>query len=213
MENKMKISGNELTDIINKCGEENHVQPFGCDVEWLGYTIHIKRFLNFKDMMGFVNGVTSGCFAKSDNSYLPEARDFFFRCYIVESYTNVELPDTLEERNQLIYGSNIVDVILQYIDISQFNAIIDAIDKKVSALVDMKVKQINDEAEFVYQQINNLYTRLSDVFSGIDKGTIQSVVKALSELDIDEKKLVDAVISANNPERPEKSSLKAVKKS
>lgn len=42
MENKMKISGDELTDVINKCGDLNHVQPFGCDVEWLGYTIHIN---------------------------------------------------------------------------------------------------------------------------------------------------------------------------
>lgn len=211
MENKMKISGNELTDVINKCGDLNHVQPFGCDVEWLGYTIHVKRFLDFMDMMGFVNGVAAGCFAKSDNSYMPEARDFFFRCHIVEYYTNIELPDNLEEKNQLVYGTNIIEVILRNVDMGQFQAIIDSIDKKVANLVDINVKQINDEAEFIYNQIKELYEKLTEVFSGIDKETMTSIAQAVIGTTFDEKKLIDAVIAARAEGTADGADLKVVK--
>lgn len=211
MENKMKISGNELTDVINKCGELNHVQPFGCDIEWLGYTIHVKRFLDFMEMMGFVNGVTAGCFAKSDNSYMPEARDFFFRCHIVEYYTNIELPDNLEEKNQLVYGTNIIETVLRNVDMGQFQAIIDAIDKKVTNLVDINVKQIIDEAELVYGQINELYEKLTEVFSGIDKETMTSIAQAVIGTTFDEKKLIDAVIAARAEDTAGGAELKVVK--
>lgn len=211
MENKMKISGNELTDVINKCGELNHVQPFGCDIEWLGYTIHVKRFLDFMEMMGFVNGVTAGCFAKSDNSYMPEARDFFFRCHIVEYYTNIELPDNLEEKNQLVYGTNIIETVLRNVDMGQFQAIIDAIDKKVTNIVDINVKQINDEAEFIYSQIKELYEKLTEVFSGIDKETMTSIAHAVIGTTFDEKKLIDAVIAARAEETADGADLKVVK--
>ena len=211
MENKMKISGNELTDVINKCGELNHAQPFGCDIEWLGYTIHVKRFLDFMEMMGFVNGVTAGCFAKSDNSYMPEARDFFFRCHIVEYYTNIELPDNLEEKNQLVYGTNIIETVLRNVDMGQFQAIIDAIDKKVTNIVDINVKQINDEAEFIYSQIKELYEKLTEVFSGIDKETMTSIAHAVIGTTFDEKKLIDAVIAARAGDTSGGAELKVVK--
>ncbi len=211
MENKMKISGNELTDVINKCGDLNHVQPFGCDVEWLGYTIHIKRFLDFMDMMGFVNGVTAGCFAKSDNSYMPEARDFFFRCHIVEYYTNIELPDNLEEKNQLVYGTNIIEVVLRNVDMGQFQAIIDSIDKKVANLVDINVKQINDEVEFIYEQVSALYAQLTEAFDGIDKETIASIANAVVGTTFDEKKLIDAVNAAKAETTTNGAGLEVVK--
>lgn len=211
MENKMKITGDELTEIIKKSGEATCVQPFGCDVDWMGCSIHVKRFLEFQEMMGFVNGVTSGCFAKSDNSYMPEARDFFFRCHIVEYYTNIELPDDLEEENQLLYGTNIIETILRNVDMGQFQAIMDAIDKKVTNLVDINVKQINDEAELIYEQISGLYTMLTEVFSGIDKETITSIAKAVAGTTLDEKKLIDAVIAARADGTDNDAGLKVVK--
>lgn len=211
MENKMKITGDELTEIIKKSGEATCVQPFGCDIDWMGCSIHVKRFLEFQEMMGFVNGVTSGCFAKSDNSYMPEARDFFFRCHIVEYYTNIELPDDLEEKNQLLYGTNIIETILRNVDMGQFQAIMDAIDKKVTNLVDINVKQINDEAELIYEQISGLYTMLTEVFSGIDKETITSIAKAVAGTTLDEKKLIDAVIAARADGTDNDAGLKVVK--
>lgn len=211
MENKIVISGSELDSVIAKCAEANQIQPFGCEVEWLGYTICVKRFLDFSDMMGFVNGVVAGCFAKSDNSYLPEARDLFFRCNIVAYYTNVELPDDLEEKNRLVYGTNIIETVLRNVDIGQFQAIMDSIDKKVTNLVDINVKQINDEAELIYEQMTTLFGKLEETFSGIDKETMTALAQAAAGTTFDEKKLVDAVIAARAEEPSAGTDLKVVK--
>lgn len=213
MENKMKISGSNLTDIINKCAVENgSASPeYDYDIDWKGLTIHVTHFLTLQDMVDFVNGVTAGCFAKSDNSYMPEVRDFFFRCNIVAQYTNIELPDDLEEKNQLIYGTDLIDTVLAYVDRAQFHAIIDAIDKKVKYLVDVNVKHINDEAELVYEQMKSLYTMLNEAFSGIDKETMTTIANAIAGSTFDEKKLIDAVIEAKSGAASEDSDLKVVK--
>lgn len=195
MENKMKISSEELAEVLKKTGSVNVAE-----VDWNGYTLSVKHFLELTEMIDFVNSVVAGCFAKSDNSYIPEARDFFFRCFIVDSYTNIELPESVEEKNTLVYGTNIIETILRYIDMGQFQAIIEAIEKKLNYLVDVNVKQVIDEAELVYQQITELYAKLEDVFSGVSKDDIAAISHAIAGTSIDEKKIVDAVIEARNAE-------------
>lgn len=198
MENKMTISSSDLSNIISKSCEMGRTHPYGCDVGWLGYTIHIKHVLDFAEMMSFVNGVVSGCFAKSDNHYMPEVRDFYLRYFIVESYTNIELPDSIEEKNQVLYGSNLVDTVLCNVDMGQYHAIVSAIDKKIAYFVNANVKQITDEVNLVSSHLNKLYDDLSETFSGIDRDTITSIANAISGGVIDEKKLVEAVIAARD---------------
>lgn len=202
MENKMKISSEELAEIAGKNGGE---------VEWAGRTIYVKQFLAFEDMMAFVDGVSSGCFAKSDGSYMPEARDFLFRCHIVDNYTNIELPDAIEEKNRLLYGTNIIEVIIRNIDRGQFQAIIDAIEKNVAYAVDMNVKQFNDNVEKIYGEITKLYEQLTSVFEGIDKDTMTAIAQAVAGTTFDEKKLVDAVIEARNADGHGGGKLEVVK--
>ena len=108
-------------------------------------------------MLSFVDGVVSGCFAKSDNRYLPEVRDLFFRCSLVEFYTNIVLPESVEEKNQIVYGTDIIDLILQNIDRGQFRAIMDGIEKRVTYLVNTDMKRIEDDAELIVKQITEQF--------------------------------------------------------
>ena len=144
MDQKIIITSGDVNRVLDNCETRNALGEIGIDITWCGYNVAIKRFISFTDMLSFVDGVVSGCFAKSDNRYLPEVRDLFFRCSLVEFYTNIVLPESVEEKNQIVYGTDIIDLILQNIDRGQFRAIMDGIEKRVTYLVNTDMKRIED---------------------------------------------------------------------
>ena len=123
MDQKIIITSGDVNRVLDNCETRNALGEIGIDITWCGYNVAIKRFISFTDML---------CFAKSDNRYLPEVRDLFFRCSLVEFYTNIVLPESVEEKNQIVYGTDIIDLILQNIDRGQFRAIMDGIEKRVT---------------------------------------------------------------------------------
>lgn len=145
MDQKIIITSGDVNRVLDNCETRNALGEIGIDITWCGYNVAIKRFISFTDMLSFVDGVVSGCFAKSDNRYLPEVRDLFFRCSLVEFYTNIVLPESVEEKNQIVYGTDIIDLILQNIDRGQFRAIMDGIEKRVTYLVNTDMKRIEDD--------------------------------------------------------------------
>lgn len=211
MNRKIMITGDEANSILERGGTRNALNEIGIDVTWRGYEVAIKRFISFTDMMSFVDGVVSGCFAKSDNRYLPEVRDLFFRCSIVEFYTNIVLPEDVEGKNQIVYGTDIIDLILQNIDMGQFRAIMDGIEKKVSYLVNTDIKRIEDDAELIIKQISELGDALNETFGEVDSKEMTEFVKAVTKMNFDEKALIEAAAAIERQNRQRASGLQVVK--
>lgn len=211
MNQKIMITGDEANSILERGGTRNALNEIGIDVTWRGYEVAIKRFISFTDMMSFVEGVVSGCFAKSDNRYLPEVRDLFFRCSIVEFYTNIVLPEDVEGKNQIVYGTDIIDLILQNIDMGQFRAIMDGIEKKVSYLVNTDIKRIEDDAELIIKQISELGDALNETFGEVDSKEMTEFVKAVTKMNFDEKALIEAAAAIERQNRQRASGLQVVK--
>lgn len=211
MDQKIMITGDEVNSILERGGSRNALNEVGTDVTWRGYEVAIKRFISFTDMMSFVEGVVSGCFAKSDNRYLPEVRDLFFRCSIVEFYTNIVLPEDVEGKNQIVYGTDIIDLILQNIDMGQFRAIMDGIEKRVAYLVNTDMKRIEDDAELIVRQITELSQALNETFGGVDSKEMTEFIKAVTKMNFDEKALIEAAAAIERQNGQRASGLQVVK--
>lgn len=212
MEQHIMITSENINAILENGNTKNALNEIGTNITWCGYDVAVKRFISFAEMMNFVDGVVSGCFATSDSSYMPEVRDMYFRCSLVEFYTNIKLPEPIEEKNQIVYGTDIIDLILQNIDAGQFRAIVDSIEKKVNYFVDTNLKRVEDKAEAFLGGIIEQCEELNKAFSEIDAREMASFIKSMTEMNFDEKAVISAAADIKqkmNQEQPDK--LKVVK--
>lgn len=194
MENKIKkISINAL----EKCVKEAAGEPI-VTKEWRGINVNIKVRLGLKEMMTFVDGVVKTCFTEDDNQYTPEVLDFAIRSSVLEMYANFTLPSNIEKQYELVYGCDVYSTILEAIDRSQFDAMLRAIDEKISHIAASNIEAVTRQVNDVYASLNALEERLSAVFQGIDKDAITGLVGAMADGKFDEEKLVQAYLETKN---------------
>lgn len=97
-------------------------------VRWRNLPISVRPLLTFRETSCFVNTVMAACFDDEHGIAVPEAMDFAIRANTVLRYTNLELPEDLEEQYTVLYGTDIYDTIRQNIQTAQLDAIIKTIE-------------------------------------------------------------------------------------
>lgn len=202
MEQKIKITSEETARVLDNCEDRNDLNQFGVTINWCGYEVSVKRFVSLADTMHFVDGVVSGCFAEADGDYMPEVRDFFFRCSLVEFYTNVSLPENVEEKNAIVYGTDIVDLVMQNIDKGQLRAIMDSIEKKVNYLVNTNIKKLEDEVSGVVEKVVPMFGQLQEIISDVNGDELSRFIHVVSAMSADDKmRIVQAIDEASKQEK------------
>ena len=181
-----KISIEEFKKVVAEDFE--HV----VDVDWRGLTLHIKKCLSLEEMMTFVSDVVSSCFAENTNEYLPEIKDFSTRCCILENYAGFILPKSLGEKYEMVYNSDIVSFVVQYVEHMQFNAMLAAIDHKIEHQAQNNIEALNKQMNEVVAGLSALEKNLSSIFGGVDNETITKIAGAIADGSFDESKLVKA---------------------
>ena len=162
------------------------------DIDWRGLTLSIKKCLSLEEMMTFVKDVVSSCFAANTNEYLPEIKDFSTRCCILESYAGFVLPESLSEKYDMVYGSDIVSFVAQNVEHTQFNAMLSAIDRKIEHQAQSNIEALNKQMSEVISGLSAIEKNLSGIFGGIDNETITKIAGAVADGSFDESKLVKA---------------------
>ena len=162
------------------------------DIDWKGLPFHIKKHLSLEEMIRFVRDVTLSCFAEKTNEYLPEIKDFAIRCCILESYAGFPLPESITEKYEIVYSSDIVTTIVQNIDHMQFNSILEAIDRKVEHQAQSNIEALNRQVSEAITKFYDLEESLSEIFNGIDNKTVSKIAEAIASGSFDESKLVKA---------------------
>ena len=206
MANKIKkVSVNELEKYVKSLdGDGVVVKKFG-DLE-----VTIRRRLPLQDMLAFVNDVVNGCFSGEGNSYLPEVKEFLVKSCVLEYYTNVSLPANIKARYELIYkldgADGLINSILSEIDREQYFDIINALDEKIGYLADSHAGEMADQVAKLINSMGAMQEKLGGMFDGVDQGTMQEMVRALSGGRINEEGLARAVMKV----RAEQSVLNAV---
>lgn len=162
------------------------------EVDWRGLTLQIQKSLSLEEMLTFVNDVVSSCFAANTNEYLPEIKDFSTRCCILENYAGFVLPNSIGEKYDIVYSSDIVSFIVQYVEHGQFNAMLAAIDHKIEHQAQNNIEALNKQMNEIISGFDTLEKNLSGIFGGVDDETISKIATAISNGSFDENKLVKA---------------------
>ena len=191
---------NENTEITYELLKEHS----GIEDEYLYATIQfndlyvkVKRRLSLYEMIEFVDSVVKICFPDNDAKYMPEVKDLAIRRSIVEMYTGIEFPVGVEEVYDFVYGTNIVQSILEEIDAQQFQNILDSIDEKLDYITQTNIEDITNKVNELYTTLESLANQFTAALPEFDKEAIADLMKwALNGPD--EKKIVDAIFEARD---------------
>lgn len=162
--------------------------------EWNGITINIRDSLTNVDAIRFTKVITDLCFTES-GEYLPEVFEYAYDFAVVSFYSDFKLPATLEDQYKILVFTDLVEVVLSYVDSKQFEAVFDATKEKIDYRLKTEVDAIKKQAEEMINSVDALLTKLSETFGEFDNKEIKGLVKALSSGKIDEKKIMDAYLS------------------
>lgn len=181
---KISIS---FMDKALKVQEENNTVV----TQWCETDVTIKRTIGLADMIAFADNVADCCFME-DGSYHPELREFLFRCNVLTRYANFSLPENVEHKFELVYGTDAYDFVTQYVDERQLNMLDAAIYDKLNYLCDTNVAGLEKRMTEAVSAFEALQNKIADLFGGIDSDDMAKIASAMANGQFSEERLVKA---------------------
>lgn len=178
-----KVELNALEKIV----DEHRQEP--CDIEWNGMNVHIRPMLGAADAMSFIQIASDACFDKDTQEYTPEVKDFTIRANIVTFYTDVQLPPEIDKAYEVLYGTDIVHMILEHVDAEQMAVMVDAINEKVKRRANAAVEAANRQVTELYNAMSELRDGITGMFEGVNQEDIRKIVSAITDGKFDGEKL------------------------
>lgn len=182
---------NTINEVINKIKPEMKV------IEWNGISITVKSFLNVSELTKLSYSATDICFT-SDETYLPEVYDFAIAITTINVYTDLVVPESVEDQYKLITQTDLLDKIIECIDIKQYEKIIKAIEEKIDYRIETNINLMRKQAKEIFESANSLYTQIKDVFADINPEEFKGMISAFANGGVDETKILKAYMD-NQP--------------
>lgn len=181
---KISIS---FMDKVLKAQEENNIVV----TQWCETDVTIKRMIGLMDMIAFADNVAECCFME-DGSFHPELKGFLFRCNVLTRYANFSLPENVEHKFELVYGTDAYDFVTQYVDERQLNMLDAAICDKLNYLCDTNAAGLEKRMTEAVSAFEALQDKIADLFGGIDSDDMAKIASAMANGQFSEERLVKA---------------------
>ena len=170
-------------------------------IDYYGEDLVIRRVIPFSAFSAIVRRVSEVCFDQDTGEFAPDKMDFAIRICIIEAYTNVRLPDETEHQYRILYWTDLVDVVMGHISMTQYNAMVDAIQDSVFVRNNANKVMFDNAVNEVLTKINDVGDSITEAFKAISPEDLQTIVSAIGTNGIDEEKLAKAVVAEQNKAR------------
>lgn len=213
METK-KITAQQIMD-ANIADESGHPETYY--IQYKGIPIAIKGSLSLLDILKIADNVASFCFM-DDGEYMPELKDFFFKRELIETATNIELPEDIAECYDLIMNSDLgrwVDYTFcenleVYRDLMPH--LYAVIQDKMDYMADSGLALLRSRMDGLVYAIENLSIQSENMFGKVSPDDMEKLISSVDSLGkIDEKKLVKAFTEQERKSKPKSRAKKKPK--
>ena len=164
-------------------------------LDWHGIEVTVVKSISLKDMIAFVNYVVNNCIS-DEGDYLPEAENFAFKVALLEKYANFTLPTNVEDKYDLVMRTDAADTVLSRVNQNQIRDISEAIDKKISNKLSMNTNLMLCKIQSLCEAIEGATDSMSEALNGVSSDELSKFVKAMTNGEIDEEKIVKTYISS-----------------
>ena len=198
MDDKVKLISIEKMD---EAMEERF--PTYETVDYYGNNLVIEKLIPFTTFDEIVSRVSDICFNSETGEYLPQNKDFAIRLCVINAYTNVNIPENVEHQYRILYGTDIVDTVLKYINRDQYIAMVDAINETIRARNNANYIAFKHDVQQVVDQVVMLGDRFAEMFGDVTPDDIKGFLDAIGEDGVNEEKIVHAIVAEQNKQRGE----------
>lgn len=168
-------------------------------VDFYGIEIKVKYMITHEQYDNAIGQIMNCCYDDASGEYLPELRELATRTVIVAYYTNLELPDDVDDLNYLLFASDdLMDGIYSAINRTQLQELHRAVAKRCEVRNEANRKFFENEIKEVTDGIESMASGIQGLFDGVSSDDMRQLVKVLGEGRIDEEKLVNAVVKARS---------------
>lgn len=148
-------------------------------IEVGGIQVTVKTRLSVDSMIDFVNFVVNNCF--QGDECLPQLKDFLIRIEIIRMYTNIELPNNIQDQYEFVYGSDLIGQLVdEVINRNEFNNILQAIDFKIAQIEDVAYQEYKAKIEEIYSSINAITEQISQIYDEMSPEDLTDIIKVMA---------------------------------
>lgn len=169
--------------------------------DFYGMEITVKRMIPFDAYCAAIEHIIDCCYDSESGEYLPELRELSTRMVITAYYTNLELPEDMNDLERMMFCEELIGQIYDLINPVQLRELHHAVSKRCEIRNEANRRYFDSELQKVTDGIDAMASGIRSFFDGISDKDMKKLAKALTSGRIDEEKLVAAVIKAQNEER------------
>lgn len=170
-------------------------------IEWNGLTLNIKKRLNYREVLNFVDTVVFSCIDEDGGNYYPEFKCFYTYQAILENYAGLQLPLDTEERYALMYNcQDLISEIKGVIDRTQYDHLIEAVDDRLEHYKKSYNNTILSQMMDLLSSMSQVGAMAQEAFDGFSAEDMRNIINNIGSLRPDEEKLVKSVLSSMSGE-------------
>lgn len=167
--------------------------------EWNDQTVEVRQFLPFKEALAFVNDVVDGCFDES-GTFIPEALDFLKRYELIKQYTNITMPNDTATIYAILYGTELYDDILEFVNLDQLDALHVTISKRIEMITNDQKEKLESKISELYSTLSNFANTIQEVFGDTTGEQFAEFISAIANGDVNAEKIVSSLLKAKREE-------------
>lgn len=179
---KNKISVNTLEkycDQLNLSPQEIQM-PYG-DGETLSFTV--KPLLSMDESIRFIEDVVRECIMADDMLIIPLARDFIVKRNLMTYYANFTMPESQGKTYDFVMAATgIIAVILDNIDLEQFNMIRQSIDERIAFEERKMIAEQQSNVRQITENVSEFVSKMSGLFDGVDAEQMGNFVTSMGKM-------------------------------
>ncbi len=174
-----------IKDLMNALGEDLVGET---DVQWNGLNIHVKKRLSVTEMLNFVNTVVSWCVDEDTGEYKPEWRVPSYNLAVIKMYTNLTLPKDFSKQYLISYCSSLICVITACVDSRQLESMGEAIDAKISYVLQCSSSAIYKQMSDVVNAFSQMQDVANEMFTEENVATVKQFMETVNDIDVSSDK-------------------------
>lgn len=161
-------------------------------ISFQGKNITIKKDVDIKDVFTIINSIAISCFNNETGEYTPELEEFVRRCSIIETFTDFTMPESLNDRFHLVFGTELYKTVIDSIPEGIIEMINNSVAKKIDYLIQCNIEMVTTKISDVMNKVDEMENSVQDLINSLDADSMNKVLSAVSDGQFDYGKLLDA---------------------
>ena len=170
-----KIKADAFKEYMNDYFPEEKIVTIG------GVDITVRNHLSMEEMVEFVDFVVSNCTQDNGETYIPELKDFLIRVQVIRKYTNIELPNTIKDQYDFVYGSDLISKLVDgIINRNEFNNILQGIECQLAYTESVEHREYKKKIDEIYSSLTALTNQVSKIYDEMTPEELTDLMKVMA---------------------------------